>query len=46
MIHEAKGGMEFENAESARYTRTYSLSARGKTEDYLLKPLFPLFKWK
>ena len=46
MINEAKGVVEFENAESARYTRTYSLSALGKTEDDLLKPLFPMFKWK
>jgi hypothetical protein len=46
MINEAKGIVEFENAEGARYTRTYSLSALGKTEEDLLKPLFPIFKWK
>ena len=46
MINEAKGVVEFENVESARYTRTFSLSARGKKEDDLLKPLFPFFKWK
>jgi hypothetical protein len=46
MINEAKGVVKFENAEGASYTRTYSLSARGKTEDDLLKPRFPLFKEK
>lgn len=46
MINEAKGIVEFENAEGARYTRTYSLSALGKTEEDLLKPLFPISKWK
>jgi hypothetical protein len=46
MINEAKGVVEFENAGGARYTRTYSLSAIGKTEADLLKPRFPLFKWK
>ena len=46
MINEAKGIVEFENAEGARYSRTYSLSALGKTEDDLLKPMFPLFKGK
>lgn len=46
MINEAKGVVEFENAEGAHYTHSYSLSALGKTEDDLLKPLFPMFKWK
>ena len=46
MINEAKGVVEFENTGGARYTHTYSLSALGKTEDDLLKPLFPVFKWK
>jgi len=46
MINEAKGVVEFENAEGAHYTRTYSLSALGKTKDNLLKPLFPMFKLK
>jgi hypothetical protein len=30
MINDAKGVMEFENAEGSSYSRTYSLSARGK----------------
>jgi hypothetical protein len=34
------------NAEGACYTRTYALSAPGRTEDDLLKPLFPIFRWK
>jgi hypothetical protein len=46
MIHEAKGVVEFENVEGARYTHTYSFSALWKTEDDLLKPLFPMFKWR
>ena len=27
-------------------SRTFSLSALGKGDDDLLRPMFPLFKWK
>jgi hypothetical protein len=46
MINTATGVVEFENAESACFNRTYPLSALGKTEDDLLKPLFPTFNGK
>ena len=43
---DAKGVRESENAEGVHYTRTNSLSADGKDEENLLKPLFPMFKLK
>jgi hypothetical protein len=46
MINTATGDVEFENAEGACFNRTYPLSALGKTEDDLLKPLFPIFNGK
>jgi len=46
MISEAKVKVSFENENKNRFTKTYLLSATGKSDDELLKPVFPLFKWK
>jgi hypothetical protein len=46
MITEAKASVTYKNAKGARYARTTKLSALGKSEDDLLKPMFPLFQWK
>ena len=46
MINEAKAVVTFEDSNRAHYTRTFALSALGKNDDDLLKPMFPLFKWK
>ena len=46
MINEAKAVATFEDSKGSHYTRTFALSALGKNDDDLLKPMFPLFKWK
>ncbi|MCE5298236.1 MAG: hypothetical protein MUE45_07285 [Methanoregulaceae archaeon] len=46
MISEAKVMISFENEDKGRFSKTYMLSATGKSDDELLKPVFPLFKWK
>jgi hypothetical protein len=46
MISEAKAVVTFEDSKGSHYTRTTALSALGKNDDDLLKPMFPLFKWK
>jgi len=46
MINEAKAVVTFEDSKGSHYTRTIALSALGNTDDDLLKPMFPLFKWK
>jgi hypothetical protein len=46
MVHEVKAIVEFESEKGARRTRAYSLSALGKPDDDLLKPMFPMFRWK
>jgi hypothetical protein len=46
MISETKAVVTFENALGGKYTRTYLLSATGKGEEDLLKPMIPLFGWK
>jgi hypothetical protein len=46
MVNEAKAVVVFEDSKGSHYTRTYALSALGKNDDDLLKPMFPLFKWK
>ncbi len=45
MISEAKGVVTFESSSGQKYMTTSHLSALGGDED-ILKPLFPLFKWK
>jgi hypothetical protein len=46
MISEAKVKVSFENENKNCFSKTYLLSATGKSDDELLKPVFPLFKWK
>ena len=46
MITEAKVVVSFTNEKKQQYKKTFLLSALGKSEDDLLKPMFPLFKWK
>jgi hypothetical protein len=46
MISEAKVVVSFENENKGRFSKTYLLSATGKSDDDLLKPTFALFKWK
>jgi hypothetical protein len=46
MISEAKGVVTFENSSGQKFITTSQLSALGGGEEDLLKPLFPLFKWK
>ena len=46
MINEAKAVVTFEDSKGSHYTRTFVLSALGKNDDDLLKPMFPMFKWK
>ena len=46
MIPEVKALVSFENRDGRRFSRTYHLSATGKGEEDLLKPLFPTFGWK
>jgi hypothetical protein len=44
MIIEAKVMVSFENENKARFSKTYLLSATS--DEDLLKPAFPFFKWK
>jgi len=46
MINEAKAVVTFEDSKGSHYTRIFALSALGKNDDDLLKPMFPMFKWK
>ncbi|HIH27762.1 MAG TPA: hypothetical protein HA256_07320 [Methanoregulaceae archaeon] len=46
MVDEAKVVVSFTNEKKQQYKKTFLLSALGKSEDDLLKPMFPLFKWK
>jgi hypothetical protein len=46
MISEVKAVVTFEDSKGSHYTRTTAISALGKNDDDLLKPMFPLFKWK
>jgi hypothetical protein len=46
MIAEAKAMVSYENGAGRRFSRTCRLSATGKSEEDLLKPLFPTFGWK
>jgi hypothetical protein len=46
MVEEAKVVVTFENEKGIRYSKTYMLNAFGKGDEDLLKPAFPLFKWK
>jgi len=46
MISEAKGVVTFKNSSGLKFTTTSNLSAFGGGEEDILKPMFPLFKWK
>ena len=46
MITEAKVMVSFENEEKDRFSKAYFLSATGTSDEDLLKPAFPFFKWK
>ena len=46
MISEAKGVVTFESSSGQKYSTTSHLSALGGSEEDILKPMFPLFKWK
>jgi uncharacterized protein (DUF58 family) len=46
MVEEAKVVVTYQTEKRAKYSKTYMLSALGKDDDDLLKPYFPLFKWK
>ena len=46
MISEAKASVNYQNSQGFEYSQTFRLSALGKSDDDLLKPVFPLFKWK
>ncbi len=43
MIQEAKAAINWNDAEGRKYSSQSKLSALGKSEDDLLKPMFPLF---
>jgi hypothetical protein len=45
MLTEAKAVVTYRNAKGEEYSRTIMLSALGKSDDDLLKPVFPIFKW-
>lgn len=46
MISEAKASVNYQNSRGLDHSQTFRLSALGKSDDDLLKPVFPLFKWK
>jgi hypothetical protein len=46
MIHEAKAAITFRNEKGDIFERSLPLSALKGGEEDLLKPMFPLFKWK
>jgi hypothetical protein len=46
MISEAKTAVTYQNTQGQVYSQTIGVSALGKSDDDLLKPVFPIFKWK
>ncbi len=46
MLPEVKAVVTYRNAQGAGHSRTFMLSALGKSDDDLLKPMFPLFRWQ
>ena len=46
MISEAKAVVRYKNQKGEEFSRSIRLSALGGDEDDILKPVFPLFKWK
>jgi hypothetical protein len=46
MISEAKAAVTYQNSQGLAYSQTFRLSALEKSDEDLLKPMFPMFKWK
>lgn len=46
MIAEAKAVVSYEDGSGRRFSRSFLLSATGRSEEDLLKPAFPIFGWK
>jgi len=46
MIEKVKVLAEYQNEKGDTYQKTFTLSPLDKPEDDILKPAFPLFKWK
>jgi hypothetical protein len=46
MVAEAKALVSYENRDGRRFSGGFRLSATGKGEEDILKPLFPIFGWK
>jgi hypothetical protein len=46
MVEQVKAVISFENERGMHYQKTSMLTALGPDEDDILKPMFPLFKWK
>jgi len=46
MIDKVKILLDYQNGKGNAYRKTLSLSALDKPDDDLLKPTFPMFKWK
>lgn len=46
MISEAKAVVRYKNQKGEEFSRSIHLSALGGDDDDILKPVFPLFKWR
>ncbi len=46
MLAEAKAVVTYKNVKGVEYSHTILISALGRSDDDLLKPMFPLFRWK
>jgi hypothetical protein len=46
MISTAKAVVNYENEKGETFSKIFPLSALGTDDDDLLKPMFPVFKWK
>jgi hypothetical protein len=46
MVAEAKALVTYENAEGRKFSRSLRLSATDRSDEDLLKPIFPTFGWK
>lgn len=46
MLTEAKAIVTYKSKKGVEYSRTTRISALGSGDDDLLKPMFPLFRWK
>jgi hypothetical protein len=46
MISTAKAVVNYDNEKGETFSKIFPLSALGMDDDDLLKPMFPVFKWK